>query len=421
MAMDGFLPQVDGPEGVAAEVLLARAKGLADEVWTSRADLDPSLFQGLSGAAILFAHLALVEPADPVWAERAEGLIAASVARIGETSGAGLFDGYSGVGWTLSRLRRMGVVDSGADDALETIDGMVAEALEGWSKKSKNDLTDGIAGLGVYGLERSDTDGGRIAKAFLEKAEALAVPAGEGILWLGDFDYLSKWYPEVASTVGAGGEYMITGVAHGAGGILGVLARMVRSGWGQRAERLLADGVRGLLSLRFGEPFPSLPAFIVPGRPVRGAYPKPSWCYGDLGVAASLAGWMDPESGAWVEGLARGAAGVAVDNVGDSEAGFCHGGAGNSHLFRQLHRQYGDAVFKARADEYLQFTMDCLDRDAPGPGLVYYGPMGPIRSLGLLQGSVGAGLALISALEKTNPWWDRVFLVDLPTATPAVG
>jgi len=149
-----------------------------------------------------------------------------------------------------------------------------------------------------------------------------------------------------------------------------------------------------------------------------------AWCYGDLGIAASLlmaARTVGEES--WEREavkIARAAAARRDEKeAGVIDAGICHGGAGAAHLFNRLYQATGDPAFRDAALFWLERTLS-FRKPGQGVGGFEAWTVGEGLELdwrpdpGFLTGSSGVGLVLLAAASAVEPEWDRVLLTDIP-------
>ena len=102
------------------------------------------------------------------------------------------------------------------------------------------------------------------------------------------------------------------------------------------------------------------------------------------------------------------------------DAGFCHGAAGNAHLFNRIFQATGDLAFEEAARFWLDQTL-ALRR--PGEGVAGYSSWEPDEAgdggrwqedSGLIGGAAGIGLVLLAAVSPVEPAWDRLFLMAVP-------
>jgi class I lanthipeptide synthase len=311
----------------------------------------------------------------------------------------GLYSGITGVAWAIEHMRG-GI----GDDACGELDEALGSALQQdvWSERV--DLVDGLAGIGVYLVERGSRPVARRAlEHVVDRLSQLAVPLDDGVVWS---------TPLADAAVGGGRPFDL-GVAHGVAGILAFLARAaavecVRA----RALPLVAAAMRTLERQQLdGEGGVDFPYCAGERRAARSA-----WCYGAPGTAAAmLVAARAAEDPAWkrlavAAGLA--AAARAPTDARVADAGFCHGTAGLAHLFNRLYQASGDERFADAARFWLRRT---LDSRRAGEGIAGFrveerAPDGPRDvSAKLPTGVPGIALALAAAVSDVEPAWDRLF------------
>jgi hypothetical protein len=324
----------------------ARATTLIGEiVRTVPATDDPSLALGTAGTALLHAHLGDDERA----ATCAEDALVAAVAAA--EVGAGLYEGITGPAWVLAHLDGW-VLDLGDDDPLDAIDTALADLLDAdWD--GDVDLVSGLAGIGVYALERPH------AAALVDRV----------------VDHLARTGPPWTTR-----RPDDLGVAHGTPGIIGFLAAT-------DATALRDDAAAWLLEreLRCRD------GFSTQAGGDRRA--RTAWCYGDPGVAVMLvrAGHLDDG-----HRLARLAAERALEESGVTDAAVCHGAGGVAHVFARLWQHTDDIAMHDAAVTWLRRALDL----APA-----------LEDHSFLEGRAGLALVLHAALGH-DPTWDRVLLLS---------
>lgn len=412
---------------IAAELAATRkAIGAGADAYAARVLGRPNLGTGSSGPALFFAYL---DPARPGGGalDEAVGFLELAVDQLGrQPANPILYDGFFGVGWVAEHLK--GRVYEPADDGDDGDDGdandandeldelLLAVLAPGWA--GDYDLIRGLAGLGVYALERLPAPPAR--RALDQVVGQLAGRAEQregGLAW---------WTPaELALTVGLrqtrSGHFNL-GVAHGAAGIIGFLAHLVALGLEEERARPLLEGtVAWFLAQGTGDPAESIfPDAIQPGEqplPTRTA-----WCYGDAGIAAVLlraaraAGRAEWEARACE--VARAVACRPLERMAVVDAGLCHGAAGLGHLFNRLWQATGDDGFRAAAVDWFERA---LDMRRPGDGFAGFrtwtrtqGEVIWREDPGFLTGAAGIGLALLAATTPVAPEWDRVMLLSMP-------
>jgi lantibiotic biosynthesis protein len=401
---------------LAQEAVLAIAKALLHAVPGPKSSLsEPSLSQGDAGLALFHAAMARSWP-DSGHEQRARERLEQAEAALAEVPLVpGLYAGFTGVAWAVQHQ----MAESGAEDRLEAIDEALLE-LTGQSPWTHDfDLIHGLAGFGVYAVERLPRPSAALLLGrILDRLEETAERHPEGLTWRTEPELLHEsWRRELPD-----GGYNL-GLAHGVPGIVGLLGLMCRARILQRrARRLLERAVTWLLAQRLaGCDESSYPAWLAPGRTAAPA--RSAWCYGDPGVAAALLlaarGAGEPAWEREALALARKAARRPVDRAGVVDAGLCHGSAGLAHLYNRMAQATGDELLAQAARTWFRRTLE-MRREGQGlAGLTVWthgedGELSWNADPGLLNGAAGIGLALLAAIGPHEPDWDRVLLVSIP-------
>jgi hypothetical protein len=332
-----------------------------------------------------------------------------------------LFGGIPVVAWVREHVwGRFDLPDE--EDANETIDQALRSRLDVSPWNAHYDLVSGLAGLGVYALERLPRAiSVECLELIVERLYEECEPTVGGVAWLSKPELMPDHRREECPE----GHYNV-GVAHGIPAVIAVLAGARAAGVSVEHASLLYNGsVTWLLSQRLGPDSPSQSTYWI----TTGASPPPAraaWCYGDPGVAATLYAAAslveDNELAKAAVEMGRLAATRPMGDCGVWDAGLCHGSAGLLQLFNRLWNDSGDEVFAVAARQWLDATMRLR---APGSGIAgfrtwYPQPWGE-RPAGwdendrsLLSGAIGVGLALLGAISTVEPAWDRLLLASLP-------
>ena len=390
--------------------------------WTRRG---PSLAGGDVGQSCFFAYLDLARPEEG-HDDTAMELLERATEATGEMQAPpGLYSGFSGVAWTLEHLRGR-LFEDGGEDPGEEVAAALREHLALTPWRGHYDLISGLVGFGVYALERLPRPGGReCLEQVVARLGELAERRPDGVTWLTSTDLMMDRDLEMFPR----GNYNL-GVAHGVPGVIPLLARACAAGLdaGGLARELLDGAVAWTLARKLPEGAGSIFPYSVADGMTADAGPRPTrlaWCYGDLGIAASLllaARAVGEES--WERealAIARRAAARRAENSGVLDAGVCHGAAGAAHLFNRIHQATGDAACREAALYWLDRTLAFRE---PGQGVGGYrmwviGEGGKGEDLdwrsdpGFLTGSAGVGLVLLAATTPVEPQWDRLLLTDV--------
>lgn len=382
--------------------------------------LAASVAAGGAGQALFWSYLAQAGGGEEC-EERALACVEGAVEALStQPLGTMLFVGYPGVGWMVEHLQgRLLSTDEGEDPGEELDEGVLQHLDRPAAADTEYDLIAGLAGIGVYALERLPRPRAveclervvdRLAAAAEERPEGVAWRTPAGRLW-GDLVELA---PEGAFNVG---------VAHGSPAVAGVLAGACAAGIAvERARPLLDAAVAWLLAQKLEDrSLSTFPDFAGPGVPPRPA--RLAWCYGDTGIAAALyaAGRAVGEP-AWQRealDIAVAAATRPSKAARIHDDCLCHGAAGLGHLFNRLYQASGDARLGDVARYWFGHS---LDHRRPGEGVggylyqAYQKEEQTFRAIpagGFLEGSAGIGLALLGALSPVEPEWDRLLVASL--------
>lgn len=423
-AARAWRPILEGPSaaraGAALQAILADLRSAA---------LDPglggSLAGGAAGAALLYAYLERARPGQG-WGEAFQGALDVAVERLGgSVMSPGLYSGFTGIAWLMDHLAALDPA-SGSEDPNTDIDAALLDYLDQAPWMADYDLIGGLAGYGLYALQRLERPGGRaILAKVLAHLYALEVPRDGGGTWYTAPHLLPPWQRELHPE-----GYYNLGLAHGVPAVLVLLARALRAGHGPAREPL-ERGVAWLLAQRLpAEAGGCFPTAVSHG--AQGPEPGPSrvaWCYGDLGLgtallaAARAAGRPDWEIHAL--DILRAAARLPRERAGVRDGGLCHGAAGNAHLFNRLHQATGEPLFREAALAYFDLLFELRKEGRGIGGFEAWMPMthtpdeDPWKPVpGFLEGGIGIALALVAALHAQEPAWDAFLMVDVPP-TPA--
>lgn len=387
------------------------AAAIARDLRESPADgIGYSYASGRAGTALFLAHWATVggEPADcaaaldhleKAWTMAEENPMTLS-----------LFAGLTGLVQASHQISRLLGVDA-LPRGVEAIDEALIDLLlrEGW--EYQYDLIYGLVGFGCYAVLHPDPATARtIGTLVLDKLAELAVADGNGVRWRTE-----PRHRPLARRDSLPEKYCDLGVAHGLAGVIGVLSQLGSIVAENRSSReLLGAAVAFLLrQKRARADLSCMPAFV----PDEGEDCRAAWCYGDVGIGLVLIGaGQAHERPAWVvegEGMLLRDARRSVKERRVGDCSLCHGSAGIAHLYARAYRGTGRPALREEAMRWYEWTLR-ERREGHGFG-GYLGWVSEKQRYepapGLLVGSAGIGLVLSSALDDSEPWWDRLLLV----------
>ena len=368
-----------------------------------------SLATGRSGVALFFAYCGAAFGDEEALALGARLVEESLEAAMGPAPLAGLFEGFAGVAWTLAHLDGW-LLDVSDNDPNDAVDVALLEVVTTRPWSGEYDLLAGLAGLGVYALERLPRRHAmELLAAVVSRLEAQATRDALHTFWWTTPERL----PGHIRDVYPGGAWNL-GAAHGAPGVIALLARAQAAGV-VVAQPMLARAVDWLLAQQLPvEADSAFPSFLAPDVAPRGS--PMAWCYGDPGAAgALLVAGRNADAPAWqaeAKAIAERAASRTGSESGGGDASFCHGCAGLAHIFNRLHQATGSEVLRLAAEAWLARLLDASRSGGvfmPEDG---HGRIEVDAESGFLTGAAGIGLVLLAAATPVEPRWDRVYLLS---------
>lgn len=328
-----------------------------------------------------------------------------------------LLGGLTEIGWIIAHLSRNMWGEEAAENC-SAIDEFLNDHLSQATSGRDFDLINGLAGYGIYAIERlPQATASEIAAKVVRRLQQIAEHNELGITWHTGPELLPEWQSRLCPD-----GYYNLGVAHGVPGVIGMLAQACAVGEVAESARTLLDGaVSWLLANRSYDGHGAyLTYWLTPGGKPELA--RQAWCYGELGAATALLlaarcvdnrGWEE----AALELLRRSALRQVADS-GVKDAGLCHGATGNAHLFNRIYQATGENVFKQAA---LYWYEHAFDFRTQGRGIGGFQTWNPAEAAGgwdtnasFLEGAAGIGLALLAAATDIEPHWDRLLLASIP-------
>ena len=372
---------------------------------------DRSLYYGHAGVALLHGYLSGTGAAGA--GERAARALERAAEAFSEERAPWLARGFGGVAFAIAHLTD--VVDCDPE-TLEELDGAVAHLLDRDDWPFAWQLMIGLVGLGVYGLERAHTAGGRL---IIERVEGhlarLAERTAGGATWRAHEADLS---PELEAQNPDG--FYNLGAPYGVAGAIAFLAAAHRAG-ALGDPSLLSDAVAWLRGQEEPAAEVRFPGYLAAG--YREPSPLGGWCGGneiaglvlvDAGIAARESSWIE-------HGLAvaRHAARQACrSDAAGQDLSLCHGWIGRAHIFNRVAHATGSNELSEAARWCYRRT---LGARVPGSGIGGFSDISrsaktrdPAYAPGLQLGATGLALGLTAAISEAAPDWDRALLVAVP-------
>jgi hypothetical protein len=406
-----WLPILEGRLQARAVEAVERLCRAAAATWIPQART--SSLQGLAGH-VLFLREATQSGIATEHAPRvSEGVEQVRQALAETAMEPSLLAGYAGMAWMIHDVTRH---SPSVGDDFENIDEAVLEHVSRPDCSNSLDL-DGLAGLGVYALERASLPAGRaILTQIVQRLDEQAERSEEGVAW---------------KSQGPEGQPLYNlGVAHGIPGIVALLAGAAALEI-PGAPQLLVEGRRWLWGRQEREAQVRFPFFTEGGASSQWRWP--GWCYGDPGIAAALyAGAL--ATGATEERvraleLAGHALGMTHERLASLPADspilqtgesmntggalnnpfICHGWAGRAHLSNRMFQSSQEVRFADSARQWIERILALPELGDSGPGW---------SNTSLVYGATGVGLVLVAALQQVEPRWDRLLLMSLREKEP---
>jgi len=375
--------------------------------------LDPAPSGGLGGAMLLNRYMFEVDP-DPLYERRAEAYLdhlLASTSRLPLTH---LYGGTVGIAWLLTHLSRL--EGDSEPDVHEMDDILMAVLEQPW--RGHHDIVSGLAGIGIYALERlPHTNGRAILGLVVERFATLIEANAEGVAAV----YTSpEFVPPLQKERHPNGYYDL-GLAHGNPGCIRVLAGAAQCDvLADRARSVLDRMVPWLISQYVHVDGQWLLPGMTGAEPPK--HPRLAWCYNELGAAtAIMAAGAAPGRADWNEAAARvfhGSRGTPTSACGCRDACLCHGTAGVAQIYLRAAHGMSDPCLEREARRWLDATIALRRRGEFCGGYAYFdGTRCDTGSWdarpGFLEGSAGIGLALLAGTRGLGvAGWDR--LLGLP-------
>ena len=411
-------PVLSGTDAAEARETAQRIVSYMQLELSQRSQSKPSwnLINGLAGFALTldYAHRCGLD----VPSSLATDLVLEGVLLATNDPDASLYFGLAGLGWVGDVI---GAWTSSGPDLAEEFDMQLTEMLSRSFPPNAHGLFRGLAGLGVYALQRIHRTGPDNAALIVQRLKEGAITDGLGTTWSTD--------SRVMLPPAGGSTWFSMGLPHGLLAVICFLAMAVRARI-PGADELLRSSARWLHSQRISSrPGQCFPAGIDGHR--RTSPDRLAWCYGDLPVALTLlqAGMAASEQ-SWIN-TARDVAMLAASAplFDPVECSLCHGGSGIGFSFAYLYNTLGLPELLGESQRWLSRTLHRRSPGAPYEGyqMLFENPRDASfvprwsSSGEFLRGAGGIALALLAGSETVPPKWASALMLPWNPPTTCEG
>ncbi len=370
-----------------------------------------SYASGEAGVALFYACLATISQRDDDAAEADVHLARMVEGLEREIPPPGLFNGLAGIAWTAQRVETL-LRDSASAELTEEIDDLLIDTARTSPWPGHFDLIYGLVGLGIYAIHHVDSGRADVLLGLvIERLKEWAEEVVPGYRWHTPLHLIKREVERKAYPEG----YDNLGLAHGIGGVIGLLAAARgRPNTSERARALLEGSVQWLLANKRLDDGGSIFSSMADDK---SRSCRSGWCYGDPSLAwillraARAAQRPDWEGEALA--IARRDAKRPFEASGVADAGLCHGAAGLGHIYHRMYQATEDPDFAAAARGWFGKVFDLRQANLDAAGYAAWWPEAKEwhADASLLTGAAGVGLALISATSTLESRWDQPLLL----------
>ena len=370
-----------------------------------------SLMGGLAGISLFYLYLARYTENEEhlergaTLIEQAFGLLYRSEKPFPTFAG-----GAAGIGWTLEHAVQHEFLDLDTNEVLGQLDHYLGSYMIAEMSRGNYDYLHGALGMALYLVNRSDTSTG--APYLEELTETLLEQAVEdfdsgGLCW-------NTWQHGSLDV----GNYNL-GLSHGIPSIMALMVRLLAKDIAtDNARKVLEGATRYVWASRVDA---GKVGNYFPYRAALSDYQtsRLAWCYGDLGVTATL---LQAARALGDEQMSQEALKVLQFNTARRDlkenqvwdAGLCHGAAGNAFLFEYFADSTGMGDARLAADYWYTIAAQMATHDE---GLAGYQSFHTNKdphwqnNYAFLEGIAGIGLCMLARLDEEAPTWADALLL----------
>lgn len=320
--------------------------------------------------------------------------------------------GISGLTWTLCYLLECGLINFDSVSISKEFDEEIYKNGIANLDHDRFDFIEGFIGIGVYFIERLKSEKNIIAylNNFIEIIYAKSEMTNEEILVNSCINPFKRFTNDKEEK-----EYDI-GLAHGVPSIIVFLSKVCAIlPDNEKCRKLLHFTINWLLKNECSLPNNGLfPHVVGNSSPM---ISRLAWCYGDLGIASSL--WQagvilndQAYKNKAIEIILRASKRRNFEETMVKDAGICHGSAGVAHFFNRFYQITNITEFEDASIFWFNETINMARFGDGIGGYKLWSSNKWVNIPGLLEGTAGIGLTLLSAISNIEPKWDRCLLLS---------
>jgi lantibiotic biosynthesis protein len=321
-------------------------------------------------------------------------------------------NGFPWLGWALGLSEKEGFLDINTREMLEELDELLNQLMIETIKHKNFDYINGALNKAIYFLNRANDPN---VRSFLENLvdtiDAACDRDPNGGL---KFSFISL--DENENPISD----CDLGLAHGMPSVTWFLSRIIEQNIARGKTSVLLEGFTSFIlrqkqdTTKYISNFPRYAySYYAP------INSRLAWCYGDLGIAASL--WQTAKISGnkkWeteaIRVLQHSSKRRDLEENQVIDAGLCHGASGIAHIFNRMYNNTGLEEFKHASVYWLDETLKMAKFPDGYAGYKCWKgeEAGWQNAADLFGGITGVGLAIISGISGIEPNWDRALLLS---------
>ena len=313
---------------------------------------DIGVLSGSSGLALYHFYYNAYNP-NEISEDVGSEIIASIVGEINDGYNFHTFcGGIAGAAWVIELLNELEFIEVDTDGLLGVLDDYLFHIINLDEKENFYDFLHGLIGIGYYFLKRYENTKSQELKSRYEKMlleiiskhKKTSKKSDRGLYWE---SYLIRDEDLRGCNLS---------LSHGLSSIINFLSRLSgHSVLSKESLPLLQEALNHLMSYKRKEATASYFPDWITNANEESESSRLAWCYGDLGIAASL--WQaskivdDKYVGETaIQLLEHAATRRDIKETRIVDGGLCHGAFGVMHIFNHMYRETSNEIFKEAAD-----------------------------------------------------------------------